>query len=241
MPILPLDHVEPFAATLGVMLYPATDDVDPHKARAFAAQWLATPLREFHEAGHKLTYDQLAGIVNDAGEPLTELDKRWWGGTATGDLFKTFFVLAKNNPALASWNNAIKIAELVAARSKTSGSRTAQSEAKRRFLTVAHLWGAWSIREGQFKQRLEVGYDGYADFQSFLTEAEILRDWGQNWRAPRSKSKPPLPPDVWRVPEGWQPPPRQPGWPRTGGIPDLMLPEDVLTELKPAGRPRRRR
>ena len=36
MPILPLDHPEPFAATLGVMLYPGADNDDPLKARAFA-------------------------------------------------------------------------------------------------------------------------------------------------------------------------------------------------------------
>jgi hypothetical protein len=35
MPILPLDHPEPFAATLGVMLYP--DEADTPKARAYAA------------------------------------------------------------------------------------------------------------------------------------------------------------------------------------------------------------
>ena len=47
MPILPLDHPEPFAATLGVMLYPEIDEVDPPKARAFAAQWLASPSDSF--------------------------------------------------------------------------------------------------------------------------------------------------------------------------------------------------
>jgi hypothetical protein len=31
MPILPLDHSEPFVATLGVMLYPATDEADTLK------------------------------------------------------------------------------------------------------------------------------------------------------------------------------------------------------------------
>jgi hypothetical protein len=45
MPILPLDSPEPFAATLGVMLYPGTDKSDQAKARAFAARWLAEPLR----------------------------------------------------------------------------------------------------------------------------------------------------------------------------------------------------
>jgi hypothetical protein len=28
MPTLPLDHPEPFSATLGVMLYPATDEAN---------------------------------------------------------------------------------------------------------------------------------------------------------------------------------------------------------------------
>ena len=34
MPILPLNHPEPFAAVLGVLLYPATDESDTLKARA---------------------------------------------------------------------------------------------------------------------------------------------------------------------------------------------------------------
>jgi hypothetical protein len=108
MPILPLDHPEPFAATLGVMLYPRADGADPLQARACAAQYLARPLQRFHEAGHALPYDALARILEDAGERLTDLDKRWWGGTATGEIFKAFFTLAKTNEVLASWNNAVK-------------------------------------------------------------------------------------------------------------------------------------
>ena len=104
---------------------------------------------------------------------------------------------------------------------------------------MAHLWGAWCIREGRFSPRPDIGYDGYADFQSFLTEAEILRQWGQSWRHPRDKAEPPLPAEVWRVPEDWRPPIRQPGWPATGMIPYLTLPEELLATLKPAGRPRK--
>jgi hypothetical protein len=214
MPILPLDHPEPFAATLGVMLYPATDEADPPKARAFAAQFLAEPIRRFHEAGHILTHDALLRIAMDAGQRLTDLEERWWGGSATGELFKTLFALANTQAAFASWNNVIKIAELIATRSKASGARTALWHERRRFLPVAHLWGAWCIRGRQFVQRPQVGYDGCADFQSFLAEAEILRRWGQTWRTPRANSEPPLPPDVWQVPEDWEPPTRQPGWPR---------------------------
>jgi hypothetical protein len=240
MPILPLDHPEPFAATLGVMLYPATDSTDTATARAFASQMLAEPIRLLHEAGYVLSYETLERITTDAGQPLIDLHERWEGGLATGDLFKTIYTLAKNDPALASWENAVKIYEICAKRVGSKGSRTTLLQKRDRFISVAHLWGAWSIREGRFSRHPELGYDGYADFQAFLTEAEILRDFGQNWRPARAKSEPPLPPDVWRVPEGWKPPTRSPGWPPTGGIPDIALSESLLASLKPPGRPRKR-
>ena len=232
MPILPLDHPEPFAATLGVMLYPGVDNDDPLKARAFASQWLATPIRRFEEAGHKISRDDLLRIAMDAGQPLNDLDERWWDGTATGELFKTLCALFNTDPALATWNNAIKIAKLVAARAGTSGSRSLLWEARRRFLSVAHLWAAWTIREAIFDPRPGLGY---ADFQSFLAEAEILRDFGQTWRPARANSKPLLPFNIWKVPENWKPAIHHPE------IPFLTLPEDLLSKLKPAGRPRKAR
>ena len=64
MPILPLDHPEPFSATLGVMLYPATDEADTLKARAYAAQVLAKPFRRFQEEGGDPPFETLldAGV-----------------------------------------------------------------------------------------------------------------------------------------------------------------------------------
>ena len=239
MPILPLDHPEPFAATIGVMLYPGTAGADPIKARALASQVLAEPLRQFHQGGQTLSYDDLLRIATDGGQQLTDLGERIWGGSATGEVFKALFVLVRTDIALASWNNAIKIAELTATRYKASGSRTAAWDAIGRFLSVAHLWAAWCMRERQFVTYPDVGYDGYEDFQSFLTESEILRDFGQNWRPRRANGKPPLPEEVWRVPPGWAPLERQPGWPPTGRIPLLTLPRDLLADLKPTGRPRK--
>lgn len=240
MLILPLDHPEPFAATLGVMLYPGDDDSDRRKARAYASRFLAEPLRRFHEKGETLTYDELLRIATDAGGNLEDLDERWWGGSQTGEVFKTFFALFCAEPALASWENATRIAVRAAAGHKVSGSRSALWKARSRFQTVAHLWAAWSIRERQFVTQPETGYDGYDDFQSFLAEAEILRQWGQLWRHKRSRAKPPLQDDVWRVPDDWQPPARQPGWPDTGKVPKLALPEKYRRELRPAGRPGKR-
>ena len=149
MPILPLDHPEPFAASLGVMLYPGTNEEDQRNARAFAGRWLAEPFRRFHEAGHKISYDALASILMDLGAQLRDLNECWWGGMATGDLFKALFILAKDAPPLASWENAIKVYVVSAQRAGLRGSRTDLREAIRRFRSVAHLWGAWCIREGK--------------------------------------------------------------------------------------------
>jgi hypothetical protein len=232
MPILPLDP-EPFAAILGRMLYPGTDNDDPRKARAFASHWLATPIERAEQAGHQIPRDVLLRIAIDGGERLDDLDDRWWGGKATGDLFNTSWALFNTDHALATWNNAIKLAELIAARTRTSGCRSLLWEARRRFLSVAHLWAALVIRQGEFTTRLE---QGFADFQSFLAEAEILRDFGQNWRPSRAKSKPLLPPDIWTMPKNWKP---EISHPEIGKVPILTLPEDLIATLKPAGRPRK--
>jgi hypothetical protein len=159
-------------------------------------------------------------------------------GTATGELVKTLFALAHSDARLVSWNNAFKVFRIIAPRGSAKGSRTELSEAKARFHSVAHLWGAWSIRQGQFELRPESGYDGYQDFQSFLTESELIRQWGQTFRSMRASSSPLFPADMWRPPETWVPPTRHPNWPGTGRIPRLTLPDDLLRQLRPAGRPR---
>ena len=240
MPILPLDHPEPFSATLGVMLYPATDEADAVKARAYASQVLAKTFRRFQEEGGDPPFEALGRILLDAGQPLDDLEERWWGGRATGEVFKTLFLLANTDPPLASWKHAIQIVEETAKRNKVKGGRTKLLQARDRFLSVAHLWAARAIREGKSFQKPEAGYDASVDFQMFLAEAEILRHWGQTWRQPRAKSGPPLSPDVWRVPDGWESPARRSGWPKTGMIPRLTLSKELIAELKPAGRPRKK-
>lgn len=218
------------------MLYPGTDNDDPAKARAFPSLWLATPIRRCEEAGHKISRDVLLRITTDGGQLLDDLDQRWRGGTATGELFKTLWALVNTDRALATWNNAAKIAGGVARRNKVSGSRSLLWAARQRFLSVAHLWAAWAIREGEFTTRPELGY---ADFQSFLGEAESLRDFGQTWRPARAKSEPLLPLDVWKVPDNWKPEIPQSDSAELPKVPILKLPEHLLSLLNPAGRPRR--
>ena len=240
MPILPLDHPEPYLATLGVMLYPGTDETDRNKAAAFAAQNLAKITRDVEEARGLLNLDETIRLFSDTGTSLDDVEKRRWQGTAVGQVFKTFFALYNTDPDLASWENGTRLAEKTAQKHKERGSRSALLEARRRFRTVAHLWAAWCIRDGKFVEHPDAGYEYWHDFQAFLAEAEFLRLWGQTWKPSRSKSKPPLPEDVWRVPDDWSPPERRPDWPPIGQIPILTVEPKEIATLRKAGRPRKK-
>src|ERR1700674_160136 len=169
MPVLPVDHPEPFAAVLGTMLYP--NEGEAAQRRAFAAHYLAEPIRRFEAAGGALAYNDLSRIVKDGGARLDDLDQRWWGGTGMGELFKNLFALANHNPEQASWEYSSRIVEKYATTAKVSGSRTSIMAAKRRFLSVAHLWAPTVYAAESFRERVEVHYHYADDFESFLTEA----------------------------------------------------------------------
>jgi hypothetical protein len=237
MRVPPIDHPEPFTAVLGTMLYPNEDQAA--QRRAVATHYLAEPIRRFVLAGGMLPYDDLLRIVKDGGARLDDLDQRWWGGTVMGELFKILFALANHNPELASWEYSARIVEKFATTAKVAGARTSIMAAKRSFLTVAHLWGAYSIRGRKLQERVEVQYHYADDFESFLAEAEILRKWGQTWKAETAKAKSPLPAETWAMPENWTPAPRKLGWPPSGMIPDILPPLDLLPPLRRPGRPRR--
>lgn len=240
MPILPLDHPEPLAATLGVMLYPGIDEESQKKARAFAAQFLAEPLRQFHAAGGVLAYEDLARIASDSGVPLDDLQDRWRDGTATGEIFKGLFALANTDPSLASWGNATKLVGKIVTNHEMSGSRSSLYTSRSLCISVAHLWGAWCIRGRRIDSDPAVGYEAWHDLQYFLAESEILRRWGQSWRSPRPRSEPPLPVDVWRMPQGWAPPEHRAGWPLTGRVPVVTMPADQLIHLQKPDRPKKK-
>lgn len=239
MPILPLDHPEPLAATLGVMLYPGFDEQSRQRARAFAAQFLAEPIRRFAEAGGTLSHDQLMRIVTDGGAPLDDIQDRWWDGSTMGVLYMSYYALWRTDPGLASWGNATALAEIHAAKHKMSGSRSSLYDIRSRYLSVAHLWAAWCIREREFRSNPEIGYGAWHDFQFFLAESEVLRQRGPAWQHEGLETAPPLPRDAWRVPDDWEPPPRQPHWPRSGGIPDIGIPPDQVSRLRGRGRPKK--
>ena len=237
MPILPLSHPESFAAVLGVMLHPLEEEQP--KARAYASQYLAAPLKAFHQQGGELPYADLKRIVEGAGQPLTDLDKRWYQATATGHILKTYFGLCNTDPGLATLTNVIKIVERVAGQHRVSGSRSNLHDCWSRYRSVAHLWGAWVLRDPRFMEKREVGYDYAMDFQAFLLESEVLRHWGEAWTHSRAKAEPPLKGDNWRVTDDWRPPQWQEGWPDTGKIAIYTIPDKYMSDLRSAGRPRK--
>ena len=238
MPILPLSHPEPFAAVLGVMLHPL--EKDQAKAEAFTSQYLAAPLKEFHRRGGELPYSDLKRIAEGAGQPLTDLDKRWYQATAAGQILKTYFGLCNTDPGLATLTNVIKIAEGVAGQHCESGSRSNLHDWWSRYRSVAHLWGAWVLRDPRFMEKTEVGYDYATDFQAFLLESEGLRQWSERWTHSRANAAPPLQGDNWRVPEDWRPPQWKEGWPNRGKIAVYQILDEYMSGLKPAGRPRKK-
>lgn len=234
MPVLPLSHPEPFAATIGVMLYPGPNDGDARKARAFAAHYLAVPMQRYIAAGHQPSPETLLRLMTDGGEVLDDLQQRWVGGLCMGDLLKARYALFCMDENLSSWENTYIV--MANALGTKPGSRSKFAKIKRQFISVGHLWAAWSMREGSFETAHDVGYDGYADFQAFLLEAETFCYWGQTWKPKTAKSEPPLPREVWRVPGDWHPPEWQEGWPDTGRLPHVTLPEKLLEGIKPGVR-----
>jgi hypothetical protein len=202
-------------------------------------QHLAEPIRRFEAMGGRLAYSDLSRIVKDAGGRLDNLDQRWRDGSLLGEVFKVFFALANHQPEWASWAHAARIVERGAAAARVPAARTSIMGAKQRLLSVAHLWGAYSIRGRKWQAKLEVNYTYTDDVLNFLAEAEILRNWGQGWKANAAKAKPPLPAEVWEMPATWVPPFRKPGWPATGMIPDIELSPEMLSPPGARGRPRR--
>jgi hypothetical protein len=92
MPILPLNHPEPFATTLGVILFPALEE--QAMARAFAAHWLAKILRAYPETWNRLSAEVLECLLIDTGFPGDDIKRRWLGGLAAGELLKAVYALA---------------------------------------------------------------------------------------------------------------------------------------------------
>jgi hypothetical protein len=216
------------------MLYPGLGAEDRNRAAAFTAQYLAGPLLELHQQGGSIGYDDLLRIATTDQVPLNKLVDRTLHGRAVGEMFKVMIALAHAEPALASWNNAARIVSHEAKKNRGPSARSMLWAAKAEFGPVAHLWGALSIR-GDFVADVDAGLTLVDDFKTFLTESEVLREWGQTFRAPRVDAQPPLQEEVWRVDPAWlaKHPIRKKA--RPGHVPHITLSGEHLSLLRSAG------
>ncbi len=243
MPTLPLDHPDPLAATLGVMLYPGVTTEEREKAAAFPIKLLARAGAFKPEHAGSLHDDQLRALIDSGGGADTpDAGDRFHYGSAVGLMVRFYHALAMSGDQRASWATAQTMVLRNTGRSAREGISDSQLKQQRhRFMSVAHLWGAYAYRDFCFITDDRVGYDGVADFQSFLTESEIIRAWGVNWVFPRANATAPFAGiDMWRPPSSWQPPARRSDWPQTGVIPHFTLPEHLLEGIRTAGKPKPR-
>jgi hypothetical protein len=219
------------------MLYPGFDDVGRKQARSFAARNLSRPIRDLYESGDSLTNDELFLIATDAGEELGDVDARMRRGLLIGGCHKMLYALAHTDESRASWGNAMQLVMRSGPRGEPI-SRSLLQDARTEFGAVAHLWAALVIRDVPFQSNPSVGYEAGHDLHSFLAETELFLRWGRKWRPQRANAEPVFSGEAWRVPEGWRPLERQPGWPPTGKLPILTLDEEVVAEFARPGRPR---
>jgi hypothetical protein len=169
MPALPLNAAEPLTAVLGVMLYPADDDIAVRDC--WEALTLARPVAQLQEQGANVEGALVKWILDHCSTfsvDQRDLAERWAGGTMIGELVSVLVWLTANRPHLASWSRAI---EWLEALDQKGFSRTPIYGHKTRFMRVAHLWTAYCIN----RRKVD-------DLQVLLALSEQIRAWGQNWR-----------------------------------------------------------
>lgn len=235
---LPLDQEEPFAATLGVMLYPD----EPQKAEAYAKWFLSRAIQKEIADGHKVAFETIRKFA-DADLPCKrDVDLRLRMGFAVGNLLKVAFAIWGTDKRLVSWRNAQKIVANETGNSESKAGMKSLEAWRLRFMPVAHLWGAFELRGRIIVPPGITDFDGNLEFLYFLAEAECLRAWGQSFVAPRAKAVPLLPKRMWRTPIDWVAPRPNfegPG-PAKGIIPATELFPEQAALLNPPGRPRKK-
>lgn|GEM_PF-1630205 len=240
MPTLPLNHSDPLAATLATMHYPIAGE---EAQRQTLTDCLAEIIAAHRQSSQAIAYDQLMGrAISRVGDDLADLGERVFEVTAVGEVVKTLFVLAWNNGRAASWANAYATASRHAGPIVKRQASTAYLKVLcGRFKSVAHLCAALCMRDWKFEPKPLVGYGLIEDFHSFLAEAEWIRRWGLHWSRPTPAASPPFAGvDMWQPPVFWCPLPRKTGWPRSGGVADLVLDPTLTGRLKVPGPPRKR-
>jgi hypothetical protein len=237
VPYLNLGVGEPAAEIWSVMLFP---EDDRKRAVYMARLWQGFyPTFEEDNLGEPVARPVLLSIMKTAAAvdliDRAELKARHWEGMLAGEQLKVRAAIVQSQPKRASWNAAAK---LVAGRTGTS--RAVLYEARRKFLSVIHLWAAYILRGQQFPGDAAPGYTALDDIRIFVAEAMALLQWATSFKLDRKKAEPTLDRnrvDFWVPSPDWSPPAFKAGWPRDGRLRVPTLPEEWLRRVK--ARPRK--
>lgn len=210
MPVLPLHVAEPVTAVLGVMLYPADEDLQARDR--WEAQVLGHLISKLREEGKDVENGLKDWVFARSGGPFAldqkGLRDRWLGGTMVGELVSVVHWFTRNSPEIASWETGIEWLEAMNVKGCT---RSAIYKHKKRFVRVLHLWCAYSLSGRKIR-----------DLQAFLALSEQIRAWGQRWCRKVDKAEPLFGTDMWSPPGNWKHP--DPDWPELIKIPSYELP-----------------
>jgi hypothetical protein len=187
-------------------------------------------------AGHTISSAQQISLFDAFGRDLSnrEIETQKLHGQRAGEVVKTLWALICSRPDIASWDSAIWVVEEGSA--GKAGRATFRADLSE-MRAVLHLWGAFALRDYQFRADPSVGYDGLDDLAAFMNEAMALRQQLCYWRNGRNKPDTLLADEVYGPWIDWDYQPR-PGWPKTGGIHRISLPPSVRVPVpRPPGRP----
>lgn len=226
MPYLPLNLPDPYGIVMSRMLFPNEEDVEA--AAMQAGNILQGGLKCAIRDGVAVSPKLLLRATAYAGQ-VENLEATWKEAFWAGDLTAYLHEMWIRDQKLASWEKAAELLTKHKAVAKKSGSRSAFMAAKSRFYPVLHLWGAYAIRGWHIGGDPAKNYTDFADFEAFLSEAEVLLEWLEGCIFVKGHS----PDRMWRIPEWWVPEPRMPRWPALRRICRLDLPK--LDEVLFAG------
>ena len=175
-----------------------------------------------------------------------------------GVIVEVLWAMVRTDPNIASWERAIALSERYTIRQKAKlpANRQLFWDCLAKFQPVLHLLGAralrrpptapirWVDRIVDLTPDMSVGYSRKIDLLFFAAEAnalqEQLRTWDRGRDLVRTKCKANLLDErMFKLDATWNPPLRQPGWPDTGQLKNVLVEPEMMPKRGRAGRPKK--